>query len=153
MCSELESFSRYHTTLLMLHLKYLLNITLTIMVSSLLWKKNSFKCRQKVQISSYKITKSKAQDHTLSRVAKSHKTIYIFENATNTTIPKRETRTYSTTARLHLHLWELRILRKAQHTKANPVGPEHSPHPSSLAGGKRSEWGGSGSTGWLNNQL
>ena len=34
------------------------------------------------------------------------KTIYIFENTTNTTIPKRETRRYRTTARLHLHMRE-----------------------------------------------
>ena len=35
-----------------------------------------------------------------------------FENSTNTTIPKRDTSGYSTTARLHLHLRELSITRR-----------------------------------------
>ena len=60
------------------------------------------------------------------------KTIYIFENTINKTNPKRETRRYSTTARLHLHLRELSISRKGKIYKVvtqwDPSTPPTPPH-------------------------
>ena len=61
----------------------------------------------------------------LSRTAEiSPKTIYIFENTTNSIIPKRETRRHRTTARLHSHLREPSASRRGLRYKPGPSGTQ-----------------------------
>ena len=88
----------------------------------------------------------------LSRTAEiSPKTIYIFENTTNSIIPKRETRRHRTTARLHSHLREPSASRRGLRYKPGPSGTQ-APLTQLPAEGEESEQGGRGSPGLLNTQ-